>query len=382
MTMALHLIDANMRHAQQRQIGLFAVQGGFARPGASAPGIFESAIGRRFEQQIARLETLLDKLTTILDRLSGDIGGNDCWTKPHRCGTGGKGWETGWAGGGDAAPGQVIAGKGRIWGDPHFICADGGKYDVQGAAGKIYNLLSDDGFQMNGRFDAWGTGGATVVGEVGINAKGDIVRVKADGTATVNGREVKDGERVRLANGGHVERNGKETTVKSGEWKVEFQAQASRNGDFLNMDVSTANAVADGVRPHGLLGQTFDGDGIARNGDKGAGAQGGGAIETLAMTRTERGDKSAVVSYEVSSLTDTNFTSFNRFRDLSGAPFAAKFDDFFDRGFDRGFGTGLGFGTADDATRAVGAAYAALSLSIVSSTSLSVWNNWDWQKYA
>lgn len=367
-TNPLEQMQTTLRTAQRGQFDLVAIRMGFAQPRTSTPGIFDQFMNRRFEQQIARIEKLLDRLTTILDRLSDSIGGKECWSKPHR---GGNGWTTGWAGGGNADPGQVIAGKGRIWGDPHFIGADGGKYDVQGEAGKIYNLLSDDGFQMNGRFDRWGSGGATVVGEVGINAKGDIVRVKADGTATVNGREVKDGETVRLTNGGHVTRRGKEIFVESGEWKVDFQAHDSRNGAFLNMDVKTDNAVADGVKPHGLLGQTFDGDGIARNGDKGAGAQGGGAIENLALIQTERGDKSAVVNYEVASLTDTNFTSFNRFRDLSGAPFAAKFDDFFARGF----------GTGDVAMRAFGKAYAALSLSIVASTGPGGWSGWDWQRY-
>ncbi|MFV0386013.1 hypothetical protein [Paracoccus sp. (in: a-proteobacteria)] len=200
-----------------------------------------------------------------------------------------------------------IEGSGRIWGDPHFIGADGGKFDVQGKAGKTYNLLSDQGFQMNGRFDKWGDKGATAVGKVGITAGSNYVSVDKSGAASVNGQALKDGERVSLRGGGYAERKGNDITVKKGEWQVDFQAK----GSHLDMDVKTKNAIADGVKPHGLLGQTFDGDGIARNGDKGKGAQGGGAIEHADGTMSGKGDKDAVKGYEVDNLWDTHFGSHN-----------------------------------------------------------------------
>ena len=208
---------------------------------------------------------------------------------------------------GDVAGMKPIAGTARIWGDPHFIGADGGQFDVQGKAGKTYNLLSDRGFQMNGRFDSWGGKGATVVGEVGITAGTNYVNVEKSGKAVVNGHVLKDGERVALRGGGYAEKKGNEITVKSGEWEVNFQTHR----DHINMDIKTSNAVADGVRPHGLIGQTFDGDGKARNGDKGAGVQGGGAIEDINGDIVRRGDKSAVKSYEVAALWDTNFQNHN-----------------------------------------------------------------------
>jgi hypothetical protein len=206
---------------------------------------------------------------------------------------------------------DAISGEGRIWGDPHFIGADGGKYDVQGEAGKTYNLLSDQNFQMNGRFDAWGSGGATVVGEVGIAAGSDQIEVHKDGTVMVNGEELADGERVALADGGYVEKNGGNVELKSGEWEVDFQIQR----DHINMDVRTDNAIADGVKPHGLLGQTFDGDGEARNGDKGRGAQGGGAIEGADGEMIAEGDRTSIEMYEVDGIHDRNFTEFNQFFD-------------------------------------------------------------------
>ena len=264
-----------------------------------------------------RLEQTINQLSSILSNMSGQVGGA---SGNH------------WMGGSGICCGnnddQVIAGKGRIWGDPHFIGADGGKYDVQGKAGKTYNLLSDSGFQMNGRFDAWGSGGATVVGEVGINANFDKISVKGNGTVTVNGQEVADGQTVWLTDGGFVRRSGNDIKVESGEWTVDFQAK----GTYLNMDVSTDNANADGVKPHGLLGQTFDGDGEARHGDKGRGAQGGGAIENMA-TITSRGDKSAIDGYEVSSLHSTDFGIHNRFHDYGGDITSYEFGSFSDSDF-------------------------------------------------
>ncbi len=213
-----------------------------------------------------------------------------------------------------------IAGKARIWGDPHFIGADGGKYDIQGRAGGMYNLLSDQGFQMNGRFDAWGSGGATVVGEVGIVANGNRITVEKDGDVKVNGRYLRDGQSITLGDGTEVSKKGNKVEVKSGEWDVEFQSVNSRHGKYLNMDVSTENAVADGVKPHGLLGQSFDGDGEARNGDKGRGAQGGGAIETVGGSFTEAGDKTTVGSYEVGSMHAVGEGLFSRYGPMRGGP--------------------------------------------------------------
>lgn len=202
---------------------------------------------------------------------------------------------------------KPIAGTARIWGDPHFIGADGDKFDVQGEPGKIYNLLSDRNFQLNGQFEAWGNGGATVVGTAAINADNNFITVNKSGEAFVNGLALQDGQKVDLFGGGTAEKKGDTVTVKKGEWEVAFQA----NGQYLNMDIKTENAVADGVKPQGLIGQTFDGDGKALMGDEGAGAQGGGAIKDANGNLSKAGDKNAVKSYEVDSLFSSIFRNHN-----------------------------------------------------------------------
>ena len=222
---------------------------------------------------------------------------------------------------------EPISGKGRIWGDPHFIGADGGKYDIQGRAGGMYNLLSDKGFQMNGRFDAWGSKDATVVGEVGIVAGGNRITVEKDGDVKINGRNLRDGQCVTLWDGTKVTKMGKTIKIESAEWDVKIKSTGSKHGDYLNIDVSTENAVADGVKPHGLLGQTFDGDGKARNGDKGSGAQGGGAIETVGGSFTEAGDKTTVGSYEVGGMHAVGDSLFSRYGPgATGQPFDPSTD--------------------------------------------------------
>lgn len=222
---------------------------------------------------------------------------------------------------------KPIAGEARIWGDPHFVGADGGKYDIQGRPGGMYNLLSDKGFQMNGRFDAWGKKGATVVGEVGIVAGGNRIAVEKDGDVKINGRNLRDGQCVTLCDGTKVTKMGKTVKIESAEWDVKIKSVDSRNGNYLNIDVSTDNAIADGVKPHGLLGQTFDGDGKARNGDKGSGAQGGGAIETVGGSFTEAGDKTTVGSYEVGGMHAVGDSLFSRYGPgATGQPFDPNSD--------------------------------------------------------
>lgn len=266
----------------------------------SSSGSSSSASGSGIEAMLGEITKLLKQ---VIDRLGGGAGADESEGSSSGSTTGSSGSQ------------EAISGKGRIWGDPHFIGQDGDQYDVQGEAGKTYNLLSDQNFQMNGQFDAYGDGGATVVGKVGISAGSDQIEVGKDGTVMVNGRELKEGDKVELEDGGSVEYRDGSVQVDSGEWKTNIQFAGSGDDAYLNIDVETANAVADGVKPHGLLGQTFDADNQARNGDKGAGAQGGGAIEGSNGNISNAGDKSAVKNYEVDGLYDRNFEDFNQFFD-------------------------------------------------------------------
>jgi hypothetical protein len=197
----------------------------------------------------------------------------------------------------ETEPAEPVAANetGRIWGDPHFVGGDGGKYDVQGEAGKIYDLLSDSGLALRGRFDAW-SDGITVVGETGLTVgegwNSDNVEFRKDGTAYINDHQMEEGEIVDLADGGTAKLEGGKLTVTTAEgYTIVQTANGSGDSAHINIDVSTSeNGVDNGQLPGGLLGQTFDADDVARNGNTGHGAQGEGAIN---------GD---VSDYECSSL--------------------------------------------------------------------------------
>lgn len=177
--------------------------------------------------------------------------------------------------------------SGKIIGDPHFYGADGGRYDVQGEAGKTYSLLSDSLLDFNGRFDAWGNNGATVVGETAINVSSmggsefSSVTFTKDGVAKVNGQQLEDGESVLLADGGSATLQGNKLTVKTIEgYTIVQEAKDNSNGNYINTEVKKGalGVATDNRLPGGLLGQTFDADNEAKNGKRGAGAQGEGAI--------------------------------------------------------------------------------------------------------
>lgn len=217
-----------------------------------------------------------------------------------------------------------LNGSGRIWGDPHFVDPDGGKFDVMGEVGKTYNILSDKGLQFNAEFGVWknfdGKDGRelkTIISRAGLTAGDSQVAFDVNKKLTINGKQVSDGD-YDLGGGARA-------SLKDGKLNLstsEYDVTLSSNGEYLDHDIKATNAGADGVAPHGLWGQLVDGDGKARNGDEGGGAQGGGAIDTAQrdpntgkFVRSEKGDKETYKQYETNGLFDTAFASpFNRFQ--------------------------------------------------------------------
>ena len=61
----------------------------------------------------------------------------------------------------------------RFWGDPHFIGADGGEFDVQGEPNKTFNILTDKGLQFHGLFIPGKPPGVTLVGQTSIKLDKD-----------------------------------------------------------------------------------------------------------------------------------------------------------------------------------------------------------------
>ena len=144
------------------------------------------------------------------------------------------------------------------------------------------------------------------MGKMGITLGNDKVAFDEKGNLSVNGQSQPDGSYLD----GAVKKEGDQLKIEYGEYKLTIDA---KHANGMDIAYASENVFTDGVMPHGLWGQTADGDGKARNGDKGSGAQGGGAIEDLDGTITKSGDKSAVDHYTVADLFDTGFSNFNRF---------------------------------------------------------------------
>jgi hypothetical protein len=178
-----------------------------------------------------------------------------------------------------------------FWGDPHIVDADRAdktndkatSFDVTDAG--LYNILEDKGIQYNAKFEKFPQWGPTVATEAGINLNGAKVLVSADGTATVNGKKLLDGETVTLKDGSKITDSGKgvkiSTNPTNGEYDIELTAvdsgEKKPDGSplyYIDSKVSTRDKGVgfDGVAPKGILGEGFDEDGVERKALKLGGA--------------------------------------------------------------------------------------------------------------
>ena len=185
----------------------------------------------------------------------------------------------------------------KFWGDPHFQGGDGGQFDVQGEPDKTYNLLTDKGLTFHGRFDGWGRG-VTVVGKTHIvlsrdGLKDTIVFEPKKDNATLNGQKISS--KMPTADGGTTEKSGRDLITHTAEgYKIVQHGMGRGQRQYINAEVHTGEqgVLSDGVAAGGLLGITFDADNDRRDGKKGKGAQGEGAIDGV------------VTDYEVAALLD------------------------------------------------------------------------------
>jgi hypothetical protein len=194
--------------------------------------------------------------------------------------------------------------SGCYWGDPHLVGFDGEKYDVMGQAGNTYNMLSDQSLQYNATFAQFGNSDvATVISDAGLQVGASKVSLDASSrVAQVDGQDMPLNQVVNL-DGGTALWDGSKLNVTNNEYSIDLTAQLDPNGTHY-ID-STVNIIgdpfADGVKPHGLLGQTADGIEGQKNTGQDLGNQGGTVID------------GTVNDYQVGGLFDTAFATFNRF---------------------------------------------------------------------
>ena len=155
-----------------------------------------------------------------------------------------------------------------IWGDPHIIAANGGKYDFQHTG--FYNILKDKGVSLNTEMTQLPNSKVMINTEAGLVIGNHTVDYKSDGTVIIGSTDpnskaapitLADGQTFDLGNGSSITRNGDFSTLNSPEYKIKVHANQEVAGmKYINIAVSTDDdgVAKDGVDPTGLLGETFE----------------------------------------------------------------------------------------------------------------------------
>lgn len=82
-----------------------------------------------------------------------------------------------------ATPVGIVAPGAGVGGDPHFFGFLGEKYEFAGEAGRVYNLLSDEGIQLNAEIGYWhwNRGKETIIRKLALKTENHRVLIDAGG---------------------------------------------------------------------------------------------------------------------------------------------------------------------------------------------------------
>lgn len=186
------------------------------------------------------------------------------------------------------APKPIAANQNSTyWGDPHVADADrpdqNNKYainfDVMGP-GK-FNLLTDKDIQLNAthKIVPWADKKGNINDQAAVTDRIELalgkssVHLNSYGNLYIDGKEVKAGKTVTLANGDKVTHDGKEVKVKTnakGEYDLSFKVENYDGVRYIDTNVASRGkgVNSDGVMPTGVLGEGFDADNKVRTGLK------------------------------------------------------------------------------------------------------------------
>jgi hypothetical protein len=171
-----------------------------------------------------------------------------------------------------------------------------------GQPGKFYNILSDKNVQYNALFEEFTEfqKDATAIGQAGIQVGRDRITFnRQDKIPTLNGQPLAVGRQSLLDGAGFVDWNGTRLNINTGEYTILLGI--GKDGAMTSdVSINAGGPFADGVTPHGLLGQTADGVDGPKNNGRNLGKQGGTVID------------GTVNDYEVQDLWGQTAT-FNRF---------------------------------------------------------------------
>lgn len=155
------------------------------------------------------------------------------------------------------------------WGDPHFSFQNK-KFDFQGQADHIYNILSDSNLEFNSQFGHYNDNAKVMVNNVITVDNGkedgikDSVSLDKAGIAKINDTDMVLDQTYNLCDGGtaifKLVNNLKTLTVTTGEGYSITQTVQTGSGGYIDItDVrTTKNVNLDGVDPTGIIGNLIN----------------------------------------------------------------------------------------------------------------------------
>lgn len=229
--------------------------------------------------------------------------------------------------------------------DPHFRLAHGGRADFRGRHGVLYNLLSSSNVSVNVRTEnaSFALDHLTVDGSfmteahvVMLTSEGRFFNISfwaselnrwGWGWGMVNGSCAQGTRLVPFTLSPHRERacddlrirvDFSSAIVEAPEWHIQVRGMPVYDrytGPHHRVDLSLTQRVADDafvVRPHGIVGQSFDGDGLARTGRLDAYPPRTHNATFVTSAMAEGAIDGTAADYEVPHIFSTDF-SYSRF---------------------------------------------------------------------
>lgn len=240
----------------------------------------------------------------------------------------------------------TLSGSSGSSGDPHLQFADGGSADFRGHDDGIYNMLSSPAVSVNALFrqqDFFNTEGRIQFIAPGTNvhdkaivhgtfifetyatvrtASGRVLNMRTTASAadSTSIAMIENGALVAIVGEAEEERviddvtirvrDGK-ATIATPTWTIFSTVVQTTNAYFINLSFKQVTVDAH-VHPHGIIGQSYDGDGIAVDGAKDVynSVPGG---ETTTVAQAEGAIEGVYTDYVMASpfATDFKFSRYN-----------------------------------------------------------------------
>jgi hypothetical protein len=214
---------------------------------------------------------------------------------------------------------------GSITGDPHFLGADGERYDIHPINGKKYSLIKDENMALNAEFQPYvpgetdngqvGTGnrGRPVMKKLGLKIGNESVEMETDNRTgkpiiKINGELMPDTDKKGFIKDGFTwDINTKtlsfDKTVNGESWKMRLVWNDRQgNGSFFDVFIDRADLGKNGTTTTGLWGHSVGGGTTSAMNGVGVLRDANGNLLPTGTATSSQAYKDALKSYEVEKL--------------------------------------------------------------------------------